>query len=74
MIDEESLVLGRYVVTKIINENRCDICFTDDLDEANNAYEYALSKRKEEDHFVIFIYDYDKNTNINYYDSLCDTV
>lgn len=69
-IDSE-LGIYRYEVGTIINSNRNVIC-TNDLETANNFYEAAIKKYAPDnaiDHVIVFLYDYDKNANINYYDS-----
>ena len=70
-------LLGRYEVGTIINDNRDIICGTNDLELANKEYEDAVKKfitDKEivEEHIVVFLYDYDKNANINYVDNCPD--
>lgn len=65
----------RYEVGIIINNNRTTIMTTNDLTEANYWYELYVNKYNGEtniNHNIVFIYDYDKNTNINYYDSRVD--
>ncbi len=62
----------RYEIGTIINDNRTTIAATDDLETANYIYEAAIKKNcpvNNENHVIVFLYDYDKNTNINYYDS-----
>ena len=72
MFEDDSFDMFRYEVCIIINDNRDTICATDDLEIANNFYEAAIKKYSPADdtnHTIIFLYDYDKNTNINYYDN-----
>ena len=75
MFDDETFDICRYEVGKIINNNRDTIIVTNDLETANNYYEAAikkLSSSNDVNHTIIFLYDYDKNANINYYDSEID--
>lgn len=72
MFDDETFDMCRYEVGIIINNNRDTIVVTNDLKTANNYYEAAIKKlspANDINHTIIFLYDYDKNTNINYYDS-----
>lgn len=73
MLDDDDIC--RYEVGTIINNNRNIIVVTNDLKTANNYYEAAIKKLSPDDdinHTIVFLYDYDKNTNINYYDSFAE--
>lgn len=75
MFEDETLAIYRYEVGTIINNNRDTILVTDDLKLANKTYERAIKKfspNNDINHTIVFLYDYDKNTNINYYDSEID--
>ena len=72
MFEDDSFDMFRYEVGIIVNNNRDTICATNDLETANNFYEAAIKKyssANDINHTIIFLYDYDKNTNINYYDN-----
>ena len=72
MFDDETFDICRYEVGKIVNNNRDTIIVTNDLETANNYYEAAIKKLSppnDVNHTIIFLYDYDKNANINYYDN-----
>lgn len=72
MFEDETFAICRYEVGTIINNNRDTILVTDDLKLANKIYERAIKKfspNNDINHTIVFLYDYDKNTNINYYDS-----
>ena len=57
----------------IINNNRKTIAIGDDLLYLTKLYEKIVEKYSNtEDHVIIALYDFDKNTNINYYDSELD--
>lgn len=57
----------------IINNNRKTIAIGDDLLSLTKLYEKFVEKYSNiEDHVIIALYDFDKNTNINYYDSELD--
>lgn len=57
----------------IINNNRKTIAIGDDLLHLTKLYEKFVEKYSNtEDHVIIALYDFDKNTNINYYDSELD--
>ena len=64
--------LYRYEVGTIINENRNTVAVTNSLEAANKLYERVIKDLDDTDHSIVYIYDYDKNTNINYYDSEVD--
>lgn len=75
MFDDETFDICRYEVGKIVNNNRDTIIVTNDLETANNYYEATIKKLSppnDVNHTIIFLYDYDKNANINYYDSEID--
>lgn len=75
MFDDEIFDICRYEVGIIINNYRDIIVVTNDLETANNYYEATIKKlspANDINHTIIFLYDYDKNTNINYYDSEVD--
>lgn len=75
MFDDETFDICRYEVGTIINNNRDTIVVTNDLEIANNYYEATIKKLNsinDISHTIIFLYDYDKNSNINYYDSKVD--
>ena len=60
----------RYEVGVIINNNRDTVCATNDLETATYFYEATINKyTNKNDHVIIFLYDYDKHANINFYDS-----
>lgn len=60
----------RYEVGTIINNNRDTVCATNDLEIATLYYEATINKYNDKnDHVIVFLYDYDKHTNINFYDS-----
>ena len=75
MLDDETFDICRYEVGIIINNNRDTIVATNDLETANNYYETTIKKlspANDINHIIIFLYDYDKNANINYYDNMFD--
>lgn len=73
MDDEDIMTICKYEVGTIINNNRDTIYAGNDLESANNYYESCINKYSNTDcHVIVFLYDYDKNTNINYYDSETD--
>lgn len=75
MDDEDILTICRYEVGTIINNNRDTIHVSNDLETANNFYEATINKYWDKhDHVIVFLYDYDKNTNINYYDSYVENI
>lgn len=68
-------IIHRYEVGSIINNNRNTIITTNDLKIANEYYEMTISKlniKNNIDHNIVFLYDYDKSCNLNYYDSNID--
>nr|DAR28990.1 MAG TPA: hypothetical protein [Crassvirales sp.] len=72
IFDDEFLDMCRYEVGTIINNNRNTIIATNDLETATNYYESTIAKFSpvnDNNHTIVFLYDYDKNANLNYYDS-----
>ena len=60
----------KYEVGTIINNNRDTICATNDLEIATYYYEAAINRYTDKnDYVIVFLYDYDKHSNINFYDS-----
>lgn len=69
-MEDDSLVICRYEVGTCINNNRDTIYVGNDLESANNFYEATVNKYQNTYyHVIVFLYDYDKHANINYYDS-----
>ena len=69
---EEEILMYRYEVATIINGNRNTIAATNNLEIAKNFYESTIRITTNEKKVVVFLYDYDKNANIEYYDSSID--
>lgn len=68
---DEISTLERFEIGVIINSKE-KIAVTDDLEVANSLYEEYIKKYATSDtinHVIIYIYDYDLATNINYYDN-----
>ena len=66
----DDIGIYRYEVASIINGYRDTIAATNDLEAAKIYFNANINKFANSiDHVIIFIYDYDKNTNIEYYDS-----
>lgn len=72
--DKDDIIeIRRFEVGAIVNGQRYTIKTTDDIKNAVKSYENAVNiYKKDENHVAIFLFDYDKNTNINYYDSRVD--
>lgn len=71
--DDDTFDIRRFEVGAIVNNNRYTVKTTNDIEEATVAYERAVYSYKNDiDHVIIFMFDYDKGTNINYYDSEVD--
>lgn len=71
--DDDIFDIRRFEVGAIVNNNRYTIKTTNDIEEATVAYERAVHSYKNDiDHVIIFMFDYDKGTNVNYYDSEVD--
>lgn len=63
----------RYEVGLLINNNKNTIVATNDLEVAKNYYHSTINKyNNTNSRVVVFIYDYDNNANIEYYDSEID--
>lgn len=71
--DDDTFDIRRFEVGAIVNNNRYTVKTTNDIEEATVAYERAVHSYKNDiDRVIIFMFDYDKGTNINYYDSEVD--
>lgn len=77
MIDEIFDEIKRYEVGTICEEQgRKTILTTNDLELANTKYEKIVHSipNNYKFHIKVFLFDYDKNCNLNYYDSIADSV
>ena len=73
ILEDELFEIRRFEVGAIINDCRYIIKTTNDIEEATMFYERACHSYKPDiNHVIIFLFDYDKNTNINYYDNYVD--
>lgn len=72
--DEDDIIeIRRFEVGAIVNNNRFTIKTTNNIEEATKCYERAINAYNPDiNHVIIFLFDYNKNTNINYYDSEVD--
>ena len=72
--DKEDIIeIRRFEVGAIVNGQRYTIKTTNDVEDAVKSYEDTVNiYKKDKNHVAIFLFDYDKNTNINYYDSQVD--
>lgn len=78
MIEEDVITeyIKRYEVGLIDESSgRHTILVTNDLEAATNQYNDLVFKSTYNDkyHQQIFLYDYDKNCNLNYYDNKIDS-
>lgn len=65
--------IRRFEIGAIVNGQRYTIKTTNDIEDAVKSYENAVDiYEKDKNHVAIFLFDYDKNANINYYDSQVD--
>lgn len=70
---DDIIEIRRFEVGAIVNGQRYTIKTTNDVEDAVEFYEKAVDMyKKDKNHVTIFLFDYDKNTNINYYDSQVD--
>lgn len=67
----DDIEIYKYEVGTIINNNRNTICVSNDLETATYYYEATVKKYNNNttDNIVIYLYDYDKHANINFYDN-----
>lgn len=74
MQEDNIIELHRYEVASIINDNRTTLCTTNDITMAEKYYKAAISKyiNDKDNNIIIFIFDYNKNCNIDYYDNRYD--
>ena len=71
--EDDTFNIRRFEVGAIINNNRYIITVANDIDFANNMYQKAIDNyRNSINHVILFVFDYDKGININYYDSEVD--
>lgn len=71
--EDDTFNIRRFEVGAIINNNRYIITATNDIDFANNMYQKTIDNyRNSINHVILFVFDYDKGININYYDSEVD--
>lgn len=71
--EDDTFNIRRFEVGAIINNNRYIITATNNIDFANNMYQKAIDNyRNSINHVILFVFDYDKGININYYDSEVD--
>lgn len=71
--DDITFDIRRFEIGVIINNNRYTVKTTNDIEEATEYYEETVHHySNDNNHVIVFLYDYDKNTNINYYDSELD--
>lgn len=70
---DDTIEIRRFEVGAIVNGQRYTIKTTNDVEDAVEFYEKAVDMyKKYKNHIAIFLFDYDKNANINYYDSQLD--
>lgn len=78
MIENELIeYIKRYEVGTISdNDGRKTILATNDLQTATECFENTVNVVSKDDkyHYKVFLFDYDKNCNLNYYDSINDSV
>ena len=71
--NDDIMEIRHFEVGAIVNGQRYTIKTTNNVEDAVKSYEDAVNiYKKDENHVDIFLFDYDKNTNINYYDSEVD--
>lgn len=67
--------IGRFEVGKIENGLRSIIAVTKDYKTAYKYYKEAVSEaniKNTNNQIILFVFDYDKNVNVEYYDSYTD--
>lgn len=72
MFIDETLDIANYEVGYIKDGQESTILATDDLEEATAAYEYAVDKYSPSNtiyHIIVYLYDVEKQCNINYYNN-----
>lgn len=78
MLDYDVLdYIKRYEVGRISDHGgRETILVTNDITAATECYENLVNNVEDNSkfHVKIFLFDYDKNCNLNYYDSISDSV
>ena len=78
MIEDELIeYIKRYEVGTISdNDGRKTILATNNLQTATECFENTVNAVSKDDkyHYKVFLFDYDKNCNLNYYDSINDSV
>ena len=67
---DDIVAYNPYEVGTIINENRVIRLATINKELALETYKaYVEKAKKSKDHYIVFLFDYNKNTNLEYYDS-----
>ena len=73
----KSEYIKRYEVGTISNNDGIKtILATNDLQTATECFENTVNAVSKDDkyHYKVFLFDYDKNCNLNYYDSINDSI
>lgn len=70
MSDKSRYDIKRYLVQYVIKGQTRDVVCTNDYNEAKGAYQNIIDKYKNiGTNITAKVFDYDKNTNVDYYDS-----
>lgn len=70
MSDQSRYGINRYLVQYVIKGQTRDVVSTNDYNEAKGAYQNIINRYKEiGTNITAKVFDYDKNTNVDYYDS-----
>ena len=73
MNEIEDVIIDPYELGEIINDNRRTIIATHNKILAKKIFDEIVEQAKlSNNHHIVFIYDYNKNTNIEYFDNESD--
>ena len=70
MLFNEDFIVCNYRISVVINNINIVSFVDDNLERVSQQFDEVVQSYKDDDrHIVISLYDYDKQTNIKYYDS-----
>lgn len=72
MMLDDGIDIANYEVGYIRDSVEYSILYTDNIQEATNAYENAVQQyapNNTDHHVIVYLYDVDKQCNLNYYNN-----
>lgn len=73
-MDIEDISIGSFIVYENINDVEVEKAYTQTEDAAKDIYDFILEEayKLKHTHYILRVYDLDKNTNIYIYDNQSD--